>query len=166
MFDLATLLPALQSMTRRPVEAVATTTVRAAITAHRYLELSVEDGGAVSAWAVGSLLVAGKPVKFAVLVGRLFEPARLTQTFRKATGLIQEVISSGSRAATFLAKGVTADDSSMFIYSAPEVDPTLAVQWLSTFAERNRVELEADKPAAKVTNKSKSKLFGGAAASA
>ena len=84
MIDLTTLLSALGSMTRRKPEVVSPTCIRAAFKNDRYLELSKETKDAVSAWSAGTLLVSGKPVQFAVLVGRLFEPARLPQIMGKA----------------------------------------------------------------------------------
>jgi len=165
--NLTTLLSALENMTQRKPEALSATTVRAAFTTHRYLELSNEADDAVSAWAVGSLLVAGKPVRFAVLIGRLFEPARLRQTMGKAKVLIQEVIGSGRNAATALGEGVGADGTRVILYHASDFDPATAKRWLTSYAARNRTELVGDEvektPAAKVAKKSK--LFDAAAAS-
>jgi hypothetical protein len=152
-------------MTRRPVETVCDTTIRAHFTDYRYLELSV-DPTRTTATAIASMLIAGKPVKFAVLVGRVFDEAKLPRIMSKAKVLIQEVVERGSRAAAFLVEARTNGGTRVFIYAASELDSTMAAQWMAAFVARNALIVAGEgKPAAK-PSKSKAKPADTAAASA
>jgi hypothetical protein len=146
---------ALVALTRRPVEGEGNTLV-AYLTTQRRLELTREADGVVSAWAVAPIVIAGRLVEMAALVGNVYEPSKVATAVRRAKALIAEVVERGSRAAPALGEGTTANGMRVYLYAAPGIDSKLAADRLAQYVDRNGIELVGgEKPVAKKAGKSK-----------
>jgi hypothetical protein len=154
----------LLTFTRRGVEADAKT-VRAWITRHRHLDLTVEADGLISVWVVGVMEVAGRVVNSAVFVGNIYDPTNIVRVVNKARNIVSEVIMSGSRAAPFIGEGVSPDGARVLIYRSETVDADTAMQRAAAFIVRNGVQVK-DADTAKTTKRAKSKVTGATAATA
>jgi len=172
MLDLTTLLPALETLTRRKPEVVSPTTVRAHLTPYRFVEITNEPDGWTSVWAVGTMLVAGRKITTAVLTSHVHDAAKIASAVRGAGARLSEVMGSGT-ATPKLGDGVFSDDTNstrdysgnlipgrVLLYTAPTIDQNMAVERCVTFMMRNSIELvkkDADKAPAKSTKSAKSK---------
>jgi hypothetical protein len=138
----------LHGLTRGRVK-VNASSVRGYVTNYRWLELSMEDDGAVSAWVVAPVEFAGRVVEITVYVGSMSTPTALVRLLQQAKALIAEVISGGSHIATLLGEGITEQRQRVLLYSAPGADPTIAAARYAAFVKRNAIELpkQANLPA-------------------
>jgi hypothetical protein len=148
----------LHGLTRGRVK-VNATSVRGYVTNYRWLELSTEDGGAVSAWVIAPVEFAGRVVEITVYVGSMSTPTAIVRLLQQAKALIAEAVSGGSRAATLLGEGTTERGHRTLMYAAPGVDPAIAAARFASFVKRNAIELAGEtekaptKPAAKRATK-------------
>ena len=177
MFDLASILPALATITRRPTETLSPTTVRAHLTPYRYAEFTLEPDGWVSVWAVGSMLVCGRKITTAVLTSHIHEAPKAASALRGAGARLAEVMGSAPVTANKLGEGVWSDGTNstrdylgaqvlgrVLLYSAPTIDQNMAVERCVSFMVRNNIALATKDTATKKAGKSKA--VGAAAASA
>jgi hypothetical protein len=146
----------LHGLTRGRVK-VNATSIRGYVTNYRWLELSLEEGGAVSAWVIAPVEFAGRVVEITVYVGSMSTPTALVRLLQQAKALIAEVISGGSHVATLLGEGLTEQRQRVLLYSAPGVDPAIAAARSQAFVKRSAIELvgEPDAPARKRGAKAK-----------
>jgi hypothetical protein len=133
----------LHGLTRGRVK-VNATSIRGYVTNYRWLELSLEEGGAVSAWVIAPVEFAGRVVEITVYVGSMSTPTALVRLMQQAKALIAEVISGGSHVATLLGEGLTEQRQRVLLYSAPGVDPTIAAVRFTSFVKRNAIELASE----------------------
>ena len=133
---------------------------------HSRTLILVQELGAVSAWTIAKMTIAGKIVSTAVLLGLLNDETRLPRVLLRAKALVSEVVSNGSRAATFLGECHDRSGQRVLVYAASELDPAFAAVRFASFVERHGlIDDTADKPVAKAAAKTK-KLTVGVPASA
>jgi hypothetical protein len=105
------------------------------------LELTRETDRVVSAWAIAPMVIRGRLVEMAALVGSLFEASKAPVALRKAKALIAEVVERGSRAAPVLGEGTRPDGTRVYLYASAEVDSEMAAARLAQYVDRNGIEL-------------------------
>jgi hypothetical protein len=130
----------LHGLTRGRVK-VNATSVRGYLTQYRWIELSKEADGVVSAWAIAPMQAYGKIVNTVVLIGDMHTPQEIVRMMAKASAGVAEVIVGGSKVATLLGEGTMPDGTRTFLYALPGIDRKHAEKRLATFAIRNEIEL-------------------------
>jgi len=142
---------ALAGLTRRPTITDGNT-VRAHFTHSRFIELTAETDG-ISAWGVGAIEIAGRPVNICVYLGEVTDNTGAVRMLSRAKVLVAEVIGSGSKAAAFHGDGTLPNGQRVYIYAAPHVHDALALARVASFVARNKLTMKDDKAPAKSTKK-------------
>jgi hypothetical protein len=131
-----TLAPGLTTLTRRATE-ITPDNMTGWFTEWRRIELSTELDGTTSVWTIGKPMVAGRVVETTVLVGTLFDEAKLPRVLQKAKSLLAEVLLQGSRIAVLLGECRTRGGNRVLAYYASDLDPSMADARFETFIARH-----------------------------
>jgi hypothetical protein len=109
-------------------------------------------------------MIAGRQVEVSVFLGDLHAPTEVERAMWRAKATIAEVISNGSRAATFLGESMTRNGRRAFIYATRGLDLTFAAQRFEEYVARKGIAVEDSKVEVKPTTKKSAKVKVAAAA--
>jgi hypothetical protein len=142
---------ALAGLTRRPTITDGNT-VRAHFTHSRFIELTAETDG-ISAWGVGAIEIAGRPVNICVYLGEGDRQHRSSPHVVSRQGARCRSDRFGLQAAAFHGDGTLPNGQRVYIYAAPHVHDALALARVASFVARNKLTMKDDKAPAKSTKK-------------